>query len=73
MVHFTNHDNGQGANMALPIWALFMKKVYADPTLSVSQEPFERPLYMSDPLNCDGTQGQETKPAKRKKSDFDDF
>jgi penicillin-binding protein 1A len=73
MVHFVNHDNGQGANMALPIWAMFMKKVYADSTLSVSQEPFERPLYMSDPLNCDGTQPSVTKPGKRKKSDFDEF
>jgi len=73
MVHFTNHDNGQGANMALPIWALFMKKVYADPSLSVSQEAFERPLYMSDPLNCDGMKGETIKPGKRKKSDFDEF
>ncbi|MCX6226928.1 MAG: transglycosylase domain-containing protein, partial [Bacteroidia bacterium] len=73
MVHFSNHDNGQGANMALPIWALFMKKVYADSTLSVSQEPFERPLLMSDPLNCDGLQGQGAKPGKRKKSDFDEL
>jgi penicillin-binding protein 1A len=73
MVHFTNHDNGQGSNMALPIWALFMKKVYADSTLNVSQEAFDRPLYMSDPLNCDGTSGQGVKPGKRKKSDFDEF
>lgn len=73
MVHFTNHDNGQGANMALPIWALFMRKVYADSTLSVSQEPFERPLYMSDPLNCDGMQSKGVKSVKRKKSDFDEF
>lgn len=27
---------GQGATMALPIWAIFMKKVYADPTLGIS-------------------------------------
>lgn len=73
MVHFQNPDNGQGANMALPIWALFMRKVYADSMLSVSQEPFERPLHMSDPLNCDGMKGQEVKPGKRKKSDFDEF
>jgi penicillin-binding protein 1A len=73
MVHFQNHDNGQGANMALPIWAMFMKKVYADSTLSVSQEEFERPLFLSEPLDCDGTRAQEVKPGKRKKSDFDDF
>ncbi len=73
MVHFTNHDNGQGSNMALPIWALFMKKVYADPSLNVSQGSFERPLTLTDALNCDGTQPQTVKPGKRKKSDFDDF
>jgi penicillin-binding protein 1A len=73
MVHFTNHDNGQGANMALPIWALFMKKVYADNTLNVSQGAFERPAYMSEPLNCDGMTGQGVTPTKRKKSDLDDF
>jgi penicillin-binding protein 1A len=59
--------------MALPIWALFMKKVYADPMLSVSQGAFERPLYMSDPLDCEGTDSKTVKPAKRKKSDFDEF
>ena len=59
--------------MALPIWALFMKKVYADETLNVSQEEFERPLVMSEPLNCDGMQSRGDKPGKRKKSDFDDF
>jgi penicillin-binding protein 1A len=73
MVHFTNHDNGQGSNMALPIWALFMKKVYADSTLNVSQEPFERPLFMKDELNCDELQGQGSKAGKRKRSDFDEF
>jgi penicillin-binding protein 1A len=73
MVHFTNHDNGQGANMALPIWAIFMKKVYADPSLNVSQEAFERPLALTEPLDCDGQQPQGPKPGKRKKSDFDDF
>ena len=26
--------------MSLPTWALYMKKVYADPTLNISQEDF---------------------------------
>lgn len=73
MVHFTNHDNGQGSNMALPIWALFMKKVYADASLNVSQEPFERPLSLTGGLDCDVMQGPGTKTGKRKKSEFDDF
>lgn len=33
--HFRSTDLGQGANMALPIWALYMKKIYADKTLNV--------------------------------------
>ena len=35
---------GQGATTALPIWALYMKKNYANPDLGISQDPFERPL-----------------------------
>jgi len=73
MVHFQNHDLGQGSNMALPIWALFMQKVYADPDLNVSQDAFERPLFMSEALNCEGMGPVEKKPAKRKRSDFDDY
>ena len=35
---------GQGANMALPIWALFMQRVYDDSRLSFPTHDFERPL-----------------------------
>ncbi len=35
-IHFDYTNEGQGANMALPIWGLFMKKVQADPELGVS-------------------------------------
>ncbi len=73
MVHFQNHELGQGANMALPIWAMFMQKVYADPDLNVSQEDFERPLFMRDPLGCESVGPAGGKAVKRKKSDFDDF
>ena len=31
-------SDGQGASMALPIWALYMQKVYADESLGYSQE-----------------------------------
>jgi penicillin-binding protein 1A len=42
-VHFRTITYGQGANMALPIWALYMKKVYADKSLDISQGDFEAP------------------------------
>ncbi|MCQ4035852.1 penicillin-binding protein 1A [Kaistella montana] len=36
--HFWGTGEGQGAKMALPIWAIFMKKVWADKTLGVLPE-----------------------------------
>jgi penicillin-binding protein 1A len=43
-VHFRTIGLGQGSNMALPVWAIYMKKVYADSTLNISQGDFEKPL-----------------------------
>ncbi|NOY51561.1 MAG: penicillin-binding protein [Chlorobi bacterium] len=43
-VHFRTISLGQGANMALPIWAIYMKKVYEDPSLGVSMGEFDKPL-----------------------------
>ncbi len=52
--HFRTITLGQGANMALPIWALYMKKVYDDPSLNYSKGDFEKPLKeLSLELDCD--------------------
>ena len=51
-VHFKGITRGQGASMALPIWALYMKEVYKDSTLNVSQGEFERPENISINLDC---------------------
>ena len=71
-VHFENIAEGQGATMSLPTWALFMKKVYADSTLSISQEDFEKPLYVGIDTNC-GKEllGKEDDPKIPKKVDDD--
>ncbi len=37
-IHFDRMADGQGASMALPIWGIYMNKVYADKTLGYSQE-----------------------------------
>ena len=42
-IHFDRMDMGQGAAMALPIFAIYMKKVYADKSLNISQGDFPRP------------------------------
>jgi penicillin-binding protein 1A len=54
-VHFQGIALGQGANMALPIWAIYMKKAYADETLKLSQENFEVPRGMNANINCKET------------------
>ncbi|MCF8228351.1 MAG: transglycosylase domain-containing protein [Bacteroidales bacterium] len=43
-VHFRTIALGQGANMALPIWALYMKKVYEDESLGIGMGDFEKPI-----------------------------
>jgi penicillin-binding protein 1A len=52
-VHFETITYGQGATMALPIWALFMKACYEDPELEISQDEFEAPLELSIRVDCD--------------------
>ncbi len=47
-VHFDHGDQGQGAQMALPIWAKYMQKVYADKTLKISKGDFEKPAKKID-------------------------
>jgi penicillin-binding protein 1A len=42
-VHFRSTKLGQGSHTALPIWALYMKKVYADKSLNISQGDFPKP------------------------------
>lgn len=53
-IHFETLSEGQGANMALPIFAEFLKRVYADPEFShLSEEKFETPPGFSMELDCE--------------------
>jgi penicillin-binding protein 1A len=52
-VHFDNIAMGSGTSMALPIWAEFMLRVYADSTLNIKHEDeFEQPVDVKIDLNC---------------------
>jgi penicillin-binding protein 1A len=42
-IRFRSTNLGQGANLALPIWALYMKKIYSDNLLQLTKGDFERP------------------------------
>lgn len=53
-IHFNTLSLGQGANMALPIFALYMKKIYEDPEFGILQsETFEAPPNFEINLDCD--------------------
>ena len=53
-IHFISTDQGGGANSALPIFGLYMQKVYNDATLKYSKGDFEPPKGGSTiTLNCD--------------------
>ena len=52
-VHFRSTKLGQGSHTALPIWALYMKKVYADKNLNISKGDFEKPYIPGVDLNFD--------------------
>ena len=41
--HFGSTLYGQGATTALPVWALFMRKCYADPGIGIRFDAFDRP------------------------------
>ena len=52
-VHFRSTELGQGSRTALPIWALYMQRVYADPTLRISQGDFPKPMATDVDLDFD--------------------
>ncbi|MCL2681996.1 MAG: transglycosylase domain-containing protein [Bacteroidales bacterium] len=52
-IHFQNILQGQGANMALPIWAIYMKKVFDDKSINLFQGDFDRPRGITDEFDCD--------------------
>jgi penicillin-binding protein 1A len=49
---FKSLTYGQGATAALPVWGYFMKLCYADKTLKVSKEEFDRPPNLSIKVDC---------------------
>ncbi|MEG0011344.1 MAG: transglycosylase domain-containing protein [Muribaculaceae bacterium] len=62
-IHFNGMAYGQGASMALPIYGLFMKKVYSDPQLPYSQKA--KFVYPSDfnPCYKEFYEGTSSEPA----------
>lgn len=58
--HFISTGQGEGANTALPIFAGFIKRVYANPSLKISHADFEAPKAgVSIVFDCNQYQKQE--------------
>ena len=67
-IHFGRMTYGQGAVAALPIWAMYMKKVYDDPTLGYDQQ--ER---FKLPEGFDPCAGSETPDGEVEERGLDDL
>jgi len=61
-IHFETLGEGQGANMALPIMAIFLRKVYDDLQFGIMEsDEFERPSGFSMELDCDKVKRENTR------------
>ncbi|MEO1382553.1 MAG: penicillin-binding transpeptidase domain-containing protein [Bacteroidota bacterium] len=74
-VHFRSIKYGQGANMALPIWALYMKSVFADNRINMTKVRFDRPEGFNINLNCRSVNEKKEEEIKNAPSsdDFNEF
>lgn len=71
--HFAGITYGQGATMALPIWALYHQKCYADLSLNVSKEDFEKPENLTIELDCSKAEDSEENPIDDPVEEIPDF
>ena len=69
--HFAGITYGQGANMSLPSWAIFMRKCYEDKSLNVSKEDFEKPENLTIKVDCDEVIDEDKKVIQKKNTDTD--
>ena len=70
-IHFDNMRDGQGAEMALPIWGLYMNKVYADKSLGYLQTDTFAIPHGFDP--CKDILADDDAPAIKESSGLDNM
>ena len=65
-IHFEEIAFGQGATMALPIWAIYMKRAYEIPELEISVDDFEEPEKLTINIDCENMLSpKEIKPREK--------
>jgi len=73
-VHFQALAQGSGANMALPIWGIFMRKCLADGTVGISEsDRFTAPADIRLNLNCTGGDIEDTGTASDANTNEEDY
>jgi penicillin-binding protein 1A len=70
--HFRHIAYGQGASMALPIWALYMQKNYEDKDLGISDGDFPKPINLSIKVDCSKIE-EETEKDDLPEDDLEDL
>jgi penicillin-binding protein 1A len=70
-IHFNDIAFGQGATMALPIWAVYMKSLYENPNLGISLEDFTAPEVLSIPIECEKLDEEGVVVKPKPKADLD--
>ncbi|MGB2398128.1 MAG: transglycosylase domain-containing protein, partial [Flavobacteriaceae bacterium] len=71
-VHFKDIAFGQGASMALPIWANYMRSAYENEAIGISKEDFIAPEKVSIPIDCEGVDTSIIDPLEEKE-DLDEL
>ncbi len=72
-IHFDGIALGQGANMALPVWGLYMNKVYQDSSLNIfKSDIFEEPEHFNSDFDCIDVSGGENQQ-QEKDDEKDEF
>lgn len=70
-IHFRTINLGEGANTALPVWAMYMNKMYADTSFKYSKGDFETPKKpLSIELDCSKYTVKKNKEVSDKSLDF---
>ena len=70
-IHFKEIAYGQGATMALPIWGKYMRYLYNNSELEISQEDFVTPEDLTISVNCDEIENIKSKERIKTKADLD--
>lgn len=73
-IHFRSISLGQGSNMALPIWGIYMNKIYADSTINISRGDFPKPLTdVSLEFDCDAYDEEQNAVEQQNAGDDEEF